>query len=152
MLFMSNRVTIPKLPDPPLSAIQRSACSSALAFTILPSARTTSKFTTLSHAQPCEADQKELPPPRMKPPAPTSLSRPPVTATPYSARVSKTGFQRHPGWIEAVLLSTSYVVAFMLPWRCQREVVLILRPSAASFSPRSTVTPFRILLAPGKSP
>ena len=48
----SNRVTTPKLPPPPRSAQKRSGCSVALAWTICPSAVTTSTDSRLSTVMP----------------------------------------------------------------------------------------------------
>ncbi|MEJ2358438.1 MAG: hypothetical protein P8Y13_10230, partial [Deinococcales bacterium] len=50
-------VTTPKLPPPPRRAQKRSGCSSALAVTKLPSARTTSALRRLSRVRPHPRDR-----------------------------------------------------------------------------------------------
>lgn len=53
------------------------------------------------------------PPPVRKPPTPTMDARPPMAVTPYSFRASYARPQVEPGWIDATLLSASYVVVFI---------------------------------------
>ncbi|KAJ8069918.1 hypothetical protein OCU04_000326 [Sclerotinia nivalis] len=61
-VLMSNRITIPKLLLPPLSAVHRSEFALALALMIRSSARTTSKLSTISQHIPNLGEEEENPP------------------------------------------------------------------------------------------
>ena len=61
---------MPKLPPPPRSAQNRSACSFSLAVTRRPSASTTSASIRLSMLRPYLRERLPMPPPRVRPPTP----------------------------------------------------------------------------------
>jgi len=73
----SNSVTIPKFPPPPRTPQNRSGCSSALARKTPPSASTTSAEIRLSQANPYFDELQPYPPPRVNPPIPVVVTRPP---------------------------------------------------------------------------
>ena len=81
----SNDVTTPKLPPPPRSAQCRSGCSSALARTWRPSARTTCAETRLSTVIPSRRRWWETPPLSARPATPVSDTTPPGVARPSGA-------------------------------------------------------------------
>ena len=56
---------MPKLLEPPRRATQRSLFSFSFASTTWPLESTTSKFTTLSHTEPCRPLKLEIPPKSM---------------------------------------------------------------------------------------
>ena len=82
----SSAHTTPKLPPPPRSAQNRSACSMADARTSRPSAVTTSAATRLSQARPCLRSSQPEPPPSVRPATPVVETRPPVVARPWLLR------------------------------------------------------------------
>ena len=92
----SKDVTTPKLPPPPRRAQKRSACSSAEARRSLPSAVTTSAARRLSAVRPCRRDSQPIPPPRVRPPIPVVLTKPPGTARPCACVAASTSPQVAP--------------------------------------------------------
>ena len=91
-----NAVTTPKLPPPPRSAQNSSACSDSFAVTIDPSASTTSASTRLSSARPQVRTIQPMPPPRVSPPTPTLTVSPELIASPCGCRASAIGPQVAP--------------------------------------------------------
>ena len=78
----SKAVTTPKLPPPPRSAQKRSGCSSSLARTSVPSARTTSAAIRLSMVRPKRRVRWPVPPPSVSPATPVLAMNPLGTASP----------------------------------------------------------------------
>ena len=79
-----NEVTTPKFPPPPRIAQNRSAFSSSLAVTKLPSASTMSTASRLSIARPYLRVRWPSPPPSVSPPTPVVEMIPLGTASPYA--------------------------------------------------------------------
>ena len=105
--WYSNVVTMPKLPPPPRSAQNRSAFSSSLACTSVPSAVTMSAEIRLSQVRPCVRARWPSPPPSVKPAIPVLDTRPPVTARPNACVSWSKPFQVRPPWALAVLRTGS---------------------------------------------
>src|ERR671930_564949 len=103
----SNSVTIPKLPPPPRMPQNRSSFSRSLARTTLPSARTTSAESRLSHVRPCLDEVQPRPPPVVKPPMPVVVMRPPGVCSPCSCVAASNSPHRTPPPARAVLASGS---------------------------------------------
>ena len=109
----SKAVTTPKLPPPPRSAQKRSACASAEARRIRPSAVTTSAATRLSALKPALRLSHPMPPPSVRPPMPVWLTKPPTVARPCAWVAASTSAQVAPPPQTARRAAGSTVTWFM---------------------------------------
>src|SRR5436190_24019597 len=90
-------VTTPKLPLPPLSAQNRSECSSALTATCAPSAVTSEYARVLSQERPQLPMSQPTPPPNVSPAMPVVETTPPVVAKPCACVAASNSAHVSPG-------------------------------------------------------
>ena len=135
-----NDVTTPKLPPPPRTAQNRSALSSALAVTKLPSARTMSTSRKLSMVRPHLRVRWPTPPPSPSPPRPVVEMMPPGTARPNVCVAWSTSPSRLPPPATAVRFA-GFTHTPRIPDRS------ITRPSSTLPSPPPLWPPPRIAMS-----
>ena len=104
---------MPKLPPPPRSPQKRSSFSVSLAVSSLPSAVTTWAEMRLSQARPYLGESQPYPPPRVKPPIPVVVTRPPGEASPYACVSLSYSPHSAPAFARATRCSGSTRTPFM---------------------------------------
>src|SRR5215469_9430656 len=132
-----NEVTTPKFPPPPRIAQNRSAFSSALATTKLPSASTISTESRLSIVSPYFRVRWPIPPPRVRPATPVLETMPDGTASPKAWVAWSTSRHLHPAPTNTVREEGSTLTYLMGARSITRPSSQTPRPAALWPPPRT---------------